>query len=275
MMAQHFPRLDTQVRHYRGILAAANERSVTFRTLDIGADKLLPYLRQVKEDNPAMGWRAIRVALDRPALLRLQLRALLKAGAGQKLRIMFPMIAEVSEFLAAKAMVDKEKAHLKAHGHRLPAKIELGAMVEVPALVWQLDQLLPELDFVSIGSNDLVQFLYASDRQNPRLAQRYDPLSPAVLKTIRMIVQACEAHGVHVNLCGEMAGRPLEAMTLIGLGLRSISMVPAAIGPVKTMILSTDRAKLWAFMEPLLQKPDHSLRLALTAYAKSQGIRLI
>src|SRR4029079_12109373 len=166
MMAQNFPRLDAQVRHYRGILAAAKERPVTFRTLDIGADKLLPYLRQAKEENPAMGWRAIRMALDRPALLRLQLRALLKAGSGQKLRIMFPMIAEVSEFLAAKAMVDKEKAHLKARGHKLPAEIELGAMVEVPALVWQLDQLLPEFDFISIGSNDLVQFLYASDRQN-------------------------------------------------------------------------------------------------------------
>jgi phosphotransferase system enzyme I (PtsP) len=275
MMAQHFPRLDAQVRHYRGILAAANERPVTFRTLDIGADKLLPYLRQVKEDNPAMGWRAIRMALDRPALLRLQLRALLKAAAGQKLRIMFPMIAEVSEFVTAKAMVEVEKAHLKARGHKLPAKVELGAMIEVPALVWQLDHLLPELDFVSIGSNDLVQFLFASDRQNPRLAHRYDPLSPAFLKTIRAIIQAGGAHGVHVNLCGEMAGRPLEAMALIGLGLTSISMAPAAIGPIKTMILSTDRAKLWAFMEPLLAKPGHSLRLALTSYAKSQGIRLI
>jgi phosphotransferase system enzyme I (PtsP) len=275
MMAQHFPRLDAQVRHYRGILAAAKERPVTFRTLDIGADKLLPYLRQAKEDNPAMGWRAIRMALDRPALLRLQLRALLKAGAGQKLRIMFPMVAEVAEFLAAKAMVEKEKAHLKARGHKLPAALALGAMIEVPALVWQLEQLLPELDFVSIGSNDLVQFLYASDRGNPRLAQRYDPLSPAFLRTIRTIIEAGAAHGVHVNLCGEMAGRPLEAMALIGLGLTSISMAPAAIGPVKTMILSTDRAKLWAFMEPLLARPDHSLRPALAAYAKSQGIRLI
>ncbi|WP_119274132.1 phosphoenolpyruvate--protein phosphotransferase [Taklimakanibacter deserti] len=275
MMAQHFPRLDAQVRHYRGILAAANQRQVTFRTLDIGADKLLPYLRQVKEDNPAMGWRAIRMALDRPALLRLQLRALLKAGAGQKLRIMFPMIAEVTEFLTAKTMVEKEKAHLKERGHKLPVAIELGAMIEVPALVWQLDELLPELDFVSIGSNDLLQFLYASDRQNPRLAHRYDPLSPAILKTIRAIVEAGAEHGVHVNLCGEMAGRPLEAMALIGLGLTSISMAPAAIGPVKTMILSTDRAKLWAFMEPLLHKRDQTLRLALTSFAKSQGIRLI
>ncbi|TMJ41266.1 MAG: phosphoenolpyruvate--protein phosphotransferase [Alphaproteobacteria bacterium] len=275
MMAQHFPRLDAQVRHYRGILAAANERPVTFRTLDIGADKLLPYLRQIKEDNPAMGWRAIRMALDRPALLRLQLRALLKAGAGQKLRIMFPMIAEVHEFITAKAMVEEEKHHLKVRGHKLPSEIELGAMVEVPALVWQLDQLLPELDFISIGSNDLVQFLYASDRGNPRLAHRYDPLSPAVLKTIRMIVLAGEKHGVHVNLCGEMAGRPIEAMALIGLGLTSISMAPAAIGPVKTMILSANRADLWAFMEPLLAKPDHSLRDVLSHYAKSAGIRLI
>lgn len=275
MMAQHFPRLDAQVRHYRSILAAANERPVTFRTLDIGADKLLPYLRQVKEENPAMGWRAIRMALDRPALLRLQLRALIKAGAGQSLRIMFPMIAEVQEFLTAKAMVEAEKHHLKARGHKLPAAIELGAMIEVPSLVWQLEQLLPELDFVSIGSNDLVQFLYASDRQNPRLAHRYDPLSPAVLKTIRSIVAAGDAYGVHVNLCGEMAGKPLEAMALLGLGLKSISMAPAAIGPVKTMILSLDQAKLRAFMEPLLGSSHQSLRDSLAAYAKSAGIRLI
>jgi phosphotransferase system enzyme I (PtsP) len=188
---------------------------------------------------------------------------------------MFPMIADVHEFLAAKAMVEEEKLYLKKHGHKLPVGLELGAMIEVPALVWQLDQLLPELDFVSIGSNDLVQFLYASDRGNPRLAHRYDPLSPAVLKTIRAIVLGGEKHGVHVNLCGEMAGRPIEAMALIGLGLKSISMAPAAIGPIKTMILSADQGKLWAFMEPLLAKPSPSLREPLIQYAKSAGIRLI
>ncbi|MGE3829563.1 MAG: phosphoenolpyruvate--protein phosphotransferase [Parvibaculaceae bacterium] len=275
MMAQHLPRLDAQVRHYRAILAAANERPVTFRTLDIGADKTLPYLRQPKEDNPAMGWRAIRLALDRPALLRLQVRALLTAAGGQSLRMMFPMIAEVAEFRAAKAVVEEEKRHLKKRGHRLPSDIKIGAMIEVPALIWQLDQLLPELDFISIGSNDLMQFLFASDRGNARLSQRYDVLSPPVLKAIRAIVRKADAHKVPVNLCGEMAGRPLEAMALIGLGLRSISMAPAAVGPVKTVILSLDSARLKAFMDPLLERPDHSLREALTSFAKANGVRLV
>jgi phosphotransferase system enzyme I (PtsP) len=145
----------------------------------------------------------------------------------------------------------------------------------VPALIWQLDQLLPELDFISIGSNDLVQFLFASDRGNARLAQRYDVLSPPVLKAIRAIVQTADAHKVPVNLCGEMAGRPIEAMALIGLGLRSISMAPAAVGPVKTMILSLDSGKLRRFLEPLLNRPDHSLRDELAAFAKANGVRLV
>jgi phosphotransferase system enzyme I (PtsP) len=275
MMAQHLPRLDAQVRHYRAILAAANERPVTFRTLDIGADKTLPYLRQSREDNPAMGWRAIRLALERPALLRLQVRALLTAAAGQALRLMFPMIAEVAEFRDARVIVEEEKLHLKKRGHRLPSDIKIGAMVEVPALIWQLDQLLPELDFISIGSNDLVQFLFASDRGNARLAQRYDVLSPPVLKAIHTIVRKADTHQVPVNLCGEMAGRPIEAMALVGLGLRSISMAPAAIGPVKTMLLSLDCARLQAFMDRLLDLPDHSLRDRLTAFAKTNGIRLV
>jgi phosphotransferase system, enzyme I, PtsP len=275
MMAQRFPRLDAQVRHYRSILAGANERPVTFRTLDIGADKTLPYLRQPKEDNPAMGWRAIRLSLDRPALMRLQVRALLTASSGYPLRMMFPMIAEVAEFKDAKAVVEEEKRHLKKRGHRLPSEIKIGAMIEVPALIWQLDQLLPELDFISIGSNDLVQFMFASDRGNSRLAQRYDVLSPPVLKAIRTIVQKADAHEVPVNLCGEMAGRPIEAMALVGLGLRSISMAPAAVGPVKTMILSLDSSKLRAFMEPRLNRPDHSLRDELAAFAKANGVRLV
>ena len=265
-----------------GTIAASsprrNERPVTFRTLDIGADKLLPYLRQAKEDNPAMGWRAIRMALDRPALLRLQLRALLKAGAGAEAAHHVPDDRRGCRIPAPpRTMVEDGEAHLKARGHKLPAAIKLGAMIEVPALVWQLDQLLPELDFVSIGSNDLMQFLFASDRGNPRLAHRYDPLSPGGAQDDpRDRRRRAKRMGVHVNLCGEMAGRPLEAMALIGLGLKSISMAPAAIGPVKTMILSTDRAKLWAFMEPLLTRPDQiACAWRSRAYAKSQGIRLV
>jgi phosphotransferase system enzyme I (PtsP) len=254
------------------VLDAAGDRPVTIRTLDIGADKSLPYLRQPKEDNPAMGWRATRLAIERPALLKLQLRALLMAAAGRDLRVMFPMIADVAEFRAAKALVEEERHYLKQRGHALPRSLQLGAMVEVPALIWQLDGLLTEVDFASIGSNDLLQFLFASDRGNSRLASRYDPLSPPLLAAIRHIIVRADAHGVPLNLCGEMAGRPLEAMALIGIGLRSISMAPAAVGPVKGMILELDRTALWAMLEPLLASAEHSLRPRLETFAKDHAI---
>jgi phosphotransferase system enzyme I (PtsP) len=272
MMAQRLPRLDSQIRHYSAVLDAAGDRPVTIRTLDIGADKTLPYLRQPKEDNPAMGWRATRLAMERPALLKLQLRALLMAAAGRDLRVMFPMIADVAEFKAAKRLVEEEKHYLHQRGHDLPRSLKIGAMVEVPALIWQLDGLLAEVDFASIGSNDLLQFLFASDRGNSRLASRYDSLSPPLLAAIRHIIVRADAHGVPLNLCGEMAGRPLEAMALIGIGLKSISMAPAAVGPVKGMILEVDRNALWAMLEPLLASAEHSIRPRLEAFAKKHGI---
>jgi phosphotransferase system enzyme I (PtsP) len=247
---------------------------VVFRTLDIGADKVLPYLRQPKEDNPAMGWRSIRMALDRPALLRLQIRALLMAGAGKPMKIMFPMIADVEEYRRAMEAVEAEKIYLTARGHELPAKLLLGVMIEIPSLIWQLDQLLPLVDFASIGSNDLVQFLFASDRSNPRLAGRYDPLSPSALGAMRLIVEKAARHAKPVTLCGELGGRPLEAMGLVGIGLTSISMVPSAVGPVKAMILSLDRGKLWAFMKPLLESPMHSIRPELLEFAQRNGVVL-
>ncbi|HLF21338.1 MAG TPA: phosphoenolpyruvate--protein phosphotransferase [Aestuariivirga sp.] len=274
MMAQRFPRLASQVRHYAAIVAQARGKPVVFRTLDIGADKVLPYLRQPKEDNPAMGWRSIRMALDRPALLRLQVRALLMAGAGGSMKIMFPMIADVEEYRRAVEAVEAEKAYLTARGHRLPAKLKLGVMIEIPSLIWQLDQLLPLVDFASIGSNDLVQFLFASDRGNPRLAGRYDPLSPAALGAMRLIVEKAARHGKPVTLCGELGGRPLEAMGLAGIGLTSISMVPSAVGPVKAMLLSLDRGKLWDFMKPLLESPLHSIRPELLEFAQRNGVVL-
>ena len=272
MMAQRFPRLSSQVRHYKQILEQAQGKPVVFRTLDIGADKTLPYLRQPREENPALGWRSIRMALDRPALLRLQLRAMLMAGAGQSVKIMFPMIADVDEYLQAKAAVDKEIDYLKKRGHDLPKTLKIGVMIEIPSLIWQLDHLLPLVDFASIGSNDLVQFLFASDRGNPKLAGRYDPLSPAALSAMRLIVEKGRQHGKKVTLCGELGGRPLEAMGLVGIGLSSMSMVPSGVGPVKAMIRSLDQQKLWAFMEPLLKSPLHSLRGDLLEFANRHGV---
>ena len=274
MMAQRFPRLTSQIRHYSTIIEQAKGKPVVFRTLDIGADKVLPYLRQPKEENPAMGWRSIRMALDRPALLRLQVRALLMAGAGKPMKIMFPMIADVEEYRRAKDAVDAEKHYLIKRGHELPSVLKLGVMIEIPSLIWQLDQLLPLVDFASIGSNDLVQFLFASDRGNPKLTGRYDPLSPPALGAMRQIVEKAAYHKKPVTLCGELGGRPLEAMGLLGIGLTSISMVPSAIGPVKAMVMTLDRDKLWAFMEPLLKSPLHSIRPELLEFAQRNGVVL-
>jgi phosphotransferase system, enzyme I, PtsP len=274
MMAQRFPRLSAQIKHYASIIEQAQGKPVVFRTLDIGADKILPYLRQPKEENPAMGWRSIRMSLERPALLRLQVRAMLMAGAGHDMKIMFPMIADVPEYLQAKAVVEKEVAWLAARGHGSPHNLKIGVMIEIPSLLWQLDQLLPLVDFASIGSNDLVQFLFASDRGNPRLSGRYDPLSPSALGAMRMIVEKANAHGKQVTLCGELGGRPLEAMGLVGIGLTSMSMVPSGIGPVTSMIRSLDQKKLWKFMEPLLKSPAHSLRGDLMEFAQRNGVVL-
>jgi phosphotransferase system, enzyme I, PtsP len=274
MLAQRFPRLDAQVKHYTQVIEQAQGKPVVFRTLDIGADKILPYLRQPREENPAMGWRSIRMSMERPALLRLQLRAMLMAGAGQNIQIMFPMIADVAEYVLAKAAVEKEKAFLAARGHALPKSVQIGVMIEIPSLIWQLDQLLPMVDFASIGSNDLVQFLFASDRQNPKLSGRYDPLSPSALGAMRMIVEKGKQHNKKVTLCGELGGRPLEAMGLVGIGLTSMSMVPSGVGPVKAMIRSLDQSRLWTFMEPLLRSPAHSLRGDLMEFAGRNGVVL-
>jgi phosphotransferase system, enzyme I, PtsP len=274
MMAQRFPRLSAQVRHYQGIIEQAQGKPVVFRTLDIGADKTLPYLRQPREENPALGWRSIRMAMDRPALLRLQARAMLIAGAGHDLKIMFPMIADVQEFVQAKQAVMMEHAILNKRGHELPKSLKIGVMIEIPSLLWQLDYLFPVVDFASIGSNDLVQFLFASDRGNPKLAGRYDALSPAALGAMRQIVERAKAHGKTVTLCGELGGRPLEAMGLVGVGLSSMSMVPSGVGPVKAMIRTLDQAKLWAFMQPLLSSGLHSLRGDLMEFAQRNRVEI-
>ena len=184
MVATAMPRISEQLSLYRAVLDAAGDKPVTFRTLDIGGDKVLPYMREEEEENPALGWRAIRLGLDRPGLMRSQVRALLQAAAGRELKLMFPMIAAVDEFDEAKALVERELTHLRRHRHKLPERVEVGAMVEVPSLLFQLDELLARVDFLSVGSNDLVQFLYAADRGNSRVADRFDPISAPVLRAL-------------------------------------------------------------------------------------------
>jgi len=272
MIRDSFPDVKTQTDIYGKILDSAAGKPVVFRTLDIGGDKLLPYWRSANEDNPAMGWRAIRIGLDRPALLRRQLRALLHAAAGRSLSVMFPMVSDVAEFEAAKALLQREIDREKSFTGRLPAEIKVGAMLEVPALALQLPQLLPRCDFVSLGTNDLVQFLFAADRGNPRLARRYDTLSPAVLTFIQQIARQAAEQGVPLTACGEMAGHTLEAMALIGCGVTRLSMAPLAIDSVKAAVRSIDVASLQSFINQLLTLPDHSIREQLRSYASDHGI---
>jgi len=276
MLAPQFPRLEQQYALYRQVLDSTPQGAVTFRTLDIGGDKILPYMQTYEEENPALGWRAIRIGLDRPGLLRTQLRALLRAGAGRRLRIMFPMITMVSEFDAAKVLVEREIAHLSRHNYDLPTDVKLGVMIEVPALLWQLDELLERVDFVSVGSNDLVQYLTAADRDNRRVSERFDVLCAPVLRALGMIAQKGAAAGTSVTLCGEIGGRPLEAMALIGIGYRGLSMSPASIGPVKAAILAMDAGEVAALVQDLIAQKDGaaSLRTQLRAYAEGKGVPL-
>jgi len=274
MISASFPRLEAQAQMYAQVLEAAGKKPVVFRALDVGGDKTLPYLRLGKEENPALGLRAIRLSLSRPALLRLQIRALLRAGAGRSLNIMIPMVSSAPEIDAAKALIEMERRRMLQRGGQEPATVRVGVMIEVPSLLFDLDTIMPRVDFVSVGSNDLMQFLFAADRGNPKVSGLYDPLSVPALRALGSIVTAGERHGVPVNLCGELAGRPLEAMALIGLGYRSISMAPASIGPVKSMVLSLDASRIAAYMRDLLQSGSASVRDELKRFAERDAVEL-
>ena len=276
MLAASFPRLSAQVALYRAVMDAADGRAVTFRTLDVGGDKLLPYMRTSEEENPALGWRAIRIGLDRPALLRMQLRALIHAANGRELRIMIPMISTVAEFREARAMLDKELAFAAKCGRPAPKQLQFGAMIEVPSLLWQIDELAACSDFMSVGSNDLLQYLFAADRDNKRVAGRYDPLSSGFLRALKSIADAGLRHNIPVSLCGEIGGLPLEAMALIALGYRELSMSATAIGPLKAMVLSLDTGAVAQGMAQLLESHADaaSIREPLRAIAERLAVRL-
>lgn len=274
MIGETMPRLTDQAAFYKKILDAAGDKPVVFRTLDLGGDKVLPYARWEREENPALGWRAIRIALDRPALLRYQVRALLAASAGRTLRILLPMVSDVDEFNRARALVDRELERARLLDLVRPTQVLVGAMLEVPALAFMLPQLMRSADFVSIGSNDLLSLAFAVDRTNPRVARRYDNLNPASLTLIRLIVQSAAENSGDLSLCGEMAGRPLDAMALLGLGIRTLSMQPGQIGPIKMMIRSLHLGEVSAFVDRLCGRTDHSLRTRLSAFAAERGIVL-
>jgi phosphotransferase system enzyme I (PtsP) len=274
MVSEELPRLDSQTALYSLVLDAAGGRPVTFRTLDVGGDKVLPYLENGREENPALGRRAIRLGLDRPGLLRLQLRALLAAAAGRELRVMFPMIATVDEFRAARELVDVECAWARRRGRALPALLRVGAMIECPSLLWHLDALLPLTDFVSVGTNDLFQYLFAADRTNPLVSDRYDPLSPPALRALAEIQKRCADTGTPVSVCGEMAGRPLEAFALLTLGFTRLSAPAGGVGPVKRMILSADLTAARRGMTNLLGSSAGSIRGELESLARKLNVTI-
>ena len=272
MVRAAYPDVEAQAALYKTVLDQAQGKPVVFRTLDVGGDKELPYFESEAGENPALGWRAIRIALDRPAMLRQQVRALVRAADGRPLAVMFPMIAEVAEYDLAREVLDMELAREKAGGRTLPKKLAIGVMVEVPSLLWQLPALADRVDFLSVGSNDLLQFLFATDRGNPRMAERYDPLSPAALRVLRDVVKIADKGKLPISLCGEMASRPLDAMALIGLGYRSLSLSAPAIGPVKSMVRSLRRRALSDYMRTVLDSSERSLRDRLRAFAQDHGV---
>ncbi len=240
LVRSQMPRREELVALYSRVMEASKGRPVAFRTLDIGSDKVLPYMKPQDEPNPAMGWRAIRVGLDKPGVLRMQLQALIRAAAGRPLQVMFPFVAEFSEFQAARSLLLRELHREKSLGHAVPEKLDIGAMLEMPSLAYAPDAFFQMVDFISIGGNDLKQFFFAADRENERVRKRYDVLNTSFLTFLQFVVARCAANGTKLSFCGEDAGRPLEALALAAIGLRNLSMRPASIGPVKEVLRGVD-----------------------------------
>jgi phosphotransferase system, enzyme I, PtsP len=270
MIADSLPRLDAQTALYAEALAIADGKPVTFRTLDLGGDKVASYMPTEREENPAMGWRAVRMGLDRPGLSRYQLRALVRAAEGQLLRVMFPLVATLDEFLRAKELLEKEVAWAKSNGRAGPSVVKTGVMIEAPSLAWAIEGVAREADFLSIGTNDLMQFFFAADRGTAKVADRYDILSTPALSFLRHIREG--AGDTPISVCGEHAGRPLEAMAILGLGYTKLSMPAAGIGPVKRMLMSLNINNLATEMSHMLHKSDAHVRLALEDYAKAHKV---
>ena len=275
LVSSTLPQRDRPMRLYRDVLDAAGDKPVVVRTVDIGGDKAVPYLDSPLEDrdeNPAMGWRALRLSLEREGLLKAQARALLEAAAGRTLSVMFPMVSEPWEFDAGKKVFEDQLSFLRERRKLVPEAIEYGCMLEVPALADMLDLLAPKLSFISVGTNDLTQFLFAADRANPKLAERYDWLSPAILRYLARVSQSLVGQNVRLGVCGEMGGRRLEALALLGIGYRRLSITPAAVGPIKEVIRKVDLGELSEQMGRWLASPPPSLRAELQAWATERDI---
>jgi phosphotransferase system enzyme I (PtsP) len=265
------PRRGELAAIYSRVLDAANGKRVTFRTLDIGSDKVLPYMKPQDEPNPALGWRAIRVALDRPGVMRMQLQALIRAAEGRNLTIMFPFIAQFSEYKMARNEVDTVLAREKRLGHAVPKRLEIGAMLETPSLAYAPQQFFDEVEFLSIGGNDLKQFFFAADRENERVRRRYDTLNVSYLTFLEQLLTRCKALGTPVSFCGEDAGRPIEAVAFASLGLDTLSMRPASIGPVKHLLRRVNLDEVKSVIEASRARGDQSVRGAISEYLRQQA----
>lgn len=271
LIRNQMPRREELAQLYTRVMEASKGRPVAFRTLDIGSDKVLPYMKPNDEPNPAMGWRAIRVGLDKPGVLRMQLQALIRAAAGRPLSIMFPFITEFGEFTAARSHMLREMHREKSLGHAVPERLEIGAMLETPSLAYAPQAFFDMTDFISIGGNDLKQFFFAADRENERVRKRYDTLNASFLTFLQFIVARCAASGTKLSFCGEDAGRPVEALAFAAIGLRMLSMRPASIGPVKSLLRSVDLAQARAVIDKAREDGAESVRPALEAWLQDQG----
>ena len=274
MSAEKMPDVESQEKQYKKLFDAMGNKKIIFRSLDVGSDKFLPYWGELKEENPALGWRAIRITLDRRAILKRQIRAMLRAAAGKELNIMFPMISSLQEFTEAKETLLLEYEREKQRQKPTAKKVNIGIMIEVPSVLFQLDELLQQVDFVSVGTNDLYQFIFACDRGNPRLSDRYDVLSAPFLKLMKLIIDKASQYKVYCSVCGEMAGNPLEAMALIGLGYRNLSVSGASYAKIKRMIVSMKEVDVEDYIKSLLKSPKNSIRTQLSAYAYDHGIEI-
>jgi phosphotransferase system enzyme I (PtsP) len=268
LVRSQMPRRNELAALYSRVLDAAQGKRVVFRTLDIGSDKVLPYMQAQDEPNPALGWRAIRVGLDKPGVMRMQLQALLRAANGRPLSIMFPFVAQYEEYTAARAEVDKAIARETKLGHRLPEKLEIGAMLETPSLAFACKKFYQEVEFLSIGGNDLKQFFFAADRENERVRRRYDTLNVSFLTFIEDIVNRCAATDTPLSFCGEDAGRPVEALCLAAIGLQSLSMRPASVGPVKHLLRRCNLDDVRKVIHDARDAGDQSVRPAVMEYLR-------
>ena len=274
MSAEKMPDINKQVECYKRLYNAADGKRVVFRSLDVGSDKLLPYWNSIEEENPAIGWRSIRITLDRRAILRKQMRAFIRAASGKELNVMFPMVSNLDEFLEAKETFLFAYEREKREGYDLPSKVNLGMMIEVPSVVFQLREILKYCDFISVGTNDLYQFFFACDRGNPRLNGRYDVLSAPFLNLMKKIIKEANAAGVPCSVCGEMASHPIDAMALIGLGFRNLSVSSASYGKVKAMIRSLSAKGVEDYLNNILSSSRKTLRPQLKSYACDHAIEI-